>query len=76
MSLAPSYKTGRKQIESLKGPICCILLLDYSNRSRWGMSVSFKGVYIGVYRTVNSFRSFNDECAIVKEVQGAKFVES
>ena len=31
----------------------------------------FNGVLIWAYRTVNSFESFNDECAIVKEAQDA-----
>ena len=43
MPLASSNKTGRKKIETLKGPRRCILLRDYSNQGGWGMSVFLKG---------------------------------
>ena len=32
-------KTGRKKIDTLKGPRRWILLLDYSNQGGWGKSV-------------------------------------
>ena len=34
----------------------------------------FKRVLIWAYQTVNSFASFNDECAIVKEAQDANLL--
>ena len=39
----PLHSNQTEKIETLKGQICWILLLDYSNQSGWGMSVSLKG---------------------------------
>ena len=39
MPLASSNKTGRKKIETLKNPRRLSLLLGYSNRGGWGMSI-------------------------------------
>ena len=44
-----------------------ILLLDYSNQSGWGMSVSLKGCTFEHTELSIHIESFNDECAIVKE---------
>ena len=69
-----SNKTERKQIETLKGPRCWILLLDYSNQGGWGMSVSLKGCKFEHTELWIHLESFNDECAIVKETQDANLL--
>ena len=69
MPLASSNKTGRKKVETLKGPRRCILLLDYSNQCGWGMSGFLKGCNFEHTELSIHFESFNDECAIVKEAK-------
>ena len=51
-----------------------LLLLDYSNQSEWGMSVSLSMVLIWAYNTVNHLELFNDECTIMKEAQDANLL--
>ena len=66
MPLASSNKTRRIKIETLNDPRCWILLPE------WVRYVCFlKWVFIWSYQIVNSFESFNDEFAIVKEDQDA-----
>ena len=48
MPLASFNKTGRKKIETLKGPRRWILLLDYSNHGGWGMLAFLKGFNFGL----------------------------
>ena len=74
MPLASSNKTGRKEIETLKGPRCLILLLDYSYQSEWGMSGSLKGYKFEHTELSIHFKSFNDEWTIVEEAQDANLL--
>ena len=74
MPLASSNKTGRKKIETLKGPRRWILLLDYSNQSGWGMSLFLKGCNFEHTELSIHFESFNDESAIVKEAKDANLL--
>ena len=60
-------------MDTLKGPLCLILLLDYSNQSGLGMSI-FKGFKFEQTELSIHFKSFNDECAIVKEAQDANLL--
>ena len=57
----------RPRNQVMKGPRRCIFLLDYSNQSRWCMSVSLKGCYFEHTELAIHFESFNDECARLKE---------
>ena len=50
------------------------LILDYSNQSGLGMSVSLKGCKFEHTEMSIHFESFNDECAIVKEAQDANLL--
>ena len=72
LTLASSNKTGRNEIQTLKGPRCWIY---YSNQGGWGMSVSLKGCKFEHTELWIHFESFNDECEIVKEKKGRKSVE-
>ena len=71
MPLASSNKTGRKEIETLKGPRCWILLLDYSYQSESG---SLKGYKFEHTELSIHFKSFNDEWTIVEEAQDANLL--
>ena len=46
-------------------------MLDYSNQSRWGISVSLKGCLFEHTELSIHLELFNDECALVKEAQDA-----
>ena len=70
----PLAKAVRINIETLKGPRCRILLLDYSNQGGWGMSVHLKGCKYEHTEPSMHYESFNDECAIVKEAQDANLL--
>ena len=67
MSLASSNKTEKKTIETLNGLRCCLLLLDNSNQSGWGMFGSLKWCLFEHTELPIHFKSSNDEYSIVKE---------
>ena len=71
MPSASSNKTGRKNMETLKGPIRWILKLDYSNQGGWGVSVFLKGCNFYHTELSTHFLSFNEEYAVVKEGKDA-----
>ena len=62
-------KQNRTKNETLKNSKCWILLTNYSNQSGWGMPASLKG-YKSEHTVLSiHFKSFNDDCAIDKQVQ-------
>ena len=59
------------KIETWKDPRCWILLLDYGSQGGWGMLVYLNGcTHEHTERSID-FKSFNDECAIVRKDQDA-----
>ena len=71
LSFVYPNKTGRKTIETLKGPRRCILFLDYSNQGGWGMLVFLKGCDFEYTKLSIHFESSNDECTIEKEAKNS-----
>ena len=71
MPLASSNKSKENKIGTLKGQGCWILLLDYSNKRRWGMSYSLNWYKFEHTKLLIHFESYNNECAIVKDALNA-----